>query len=435
MGNILGESLSRIFEANGAKVVRCTYEGDVGLHIAKTIWGIENCEKIGEKFPLENEQLSAKMAFVGKCYAFGSNQYEDDEKIAEEIKAINKKVFEHSDEKIEGIYEKARNWSLEHFEEIYKVLGTKFDKYFFESEVAPDALKIVKANVGKVFEDSDGATVYKGETRGLHTRVFVNSQGLPTYEAKDIAHALRKFREVPADESIIITANEQDDYFRVVLSALSEISPEVAERTKHLSHGMLRLTDGKMSSRKGNVITGESLISETENGVAEIVKDRNLSEEIKKDIVEKVAVAAIKFTILRQAPGGDIIFDREKAISFEGDSGPYLQYTVVRCSSVLEKAGLEKSTLAPVETSQIYPVEHLLYRFPETVARAGFEKTPHHLVNYLLELSAGFNNFYAHNKILDSGEGEKYRLDIVRATKIIITEGLNLLGIKIPERM
>ncbi len=482
MGNIIGESLSRIFEWSGAKVERVTYQGDMGLHIGKTVWGM--MQKKSE-FPKDTDSVSDKVKFVGEAYAYGSDQYEDNPESAEEIKIINKKAYDKNDEEVNHYYDLARSWSLGHFEEIYKILGTKFDHYFFESEVADEALKIVNEFLEKgIFEKSDGAIVFKGEKYGLHTRVFVSSQGLPMYEAKDVAHAIRKYKDFPADKSIIITANEQDDYFKVMLKALSEINAGVAEKTEHLSHGMLRVPEGKMSSRKGNVITGESLILETEESVKEIIKDRELSSETKNQIAEFVAVSAIKYSVLRQAPGGNIIFDKSKAISFEGDSGPYLQYTAVRANSVLEKAknsGLhvipaeagiqsEKSELTwshkyfsaekssdhdstrqspslqsgPTPTSpasagmtnkEIYKIEHLLYRFPEVVARAGEEKSPHHIVTYLTELSSAFNGFYANNKIIDAGEESEYRLGITQAVHNILWNGLYLLGIKVPERM
>lgn len=434
MGNIIGESLSRVFEWNGAKVTRVTYEGDVGLHIAKTLWGIMNGK---EKIPADKDSLTHKMTFVGAAYAYGSEKYEDDPKATQEIKDINKKIFDASDAEINALYEKGKRWSLEHFEEIYKKLGTKFDHYFFESEVAHDALVVVKENLAKgIFEESEGAVVYKGEKHGLHTRVFINSQGLPTYEAKDIAHAIRKFKLYPADESIVITANEQDDYFRVVLSALREIAPNIAERMKHLSHGMLRMPEGKMSSRKGNVITGESLILETEEGVHDIVKSRELPVKTKQEIIEAVSIAAVKFSILRQAPGGDIIFDKSKAISFEGDSGPYLQYTAVRAASVLQKAEWKNKAVAFETLSKdIYPVEHLLYRFKGVVHRASLEKSPHYIVSYLLEVASAFNNFYANNKIIEAGEETEYRLGITQAVLTIISNGLWLLGMKVPEKM
>ena len=438
MGNVLGESLSRILEWNGAEIKRNNYQGDSGLHIAKAVWGIQKSGGI-----IEGES-SEKVSYIGKAYALGSNQYEDDANSQEEIKEVNKKIFEKSDKDLNKIYEWGREVSLAHFEELYKKLGTKFDYYFFESEVTEDALKIVKEFVSKgVFEESEGAIVFKGEKYDprLHTRVFVSSQDIPMYEAKDIAHAIRKYKTYAFDKSIIITANEQDEYFKVVLRAMQEVNPEIAAKTKHLSHGILKLSTGKMSSREGNVITGESLIEDVEDLVREKIKDREFSDNEKEEVAEVVAIGAIKYSILRQATGGDIIFDFDKSLSFEGDSGPYLQYTYVRAKSVLEKAKISQGDtfknvpkVSPWETTE---VEKLLYRFPEVVERAGREYAPHHIVTYLTELASTFNSFYGNEKIIDESDqaASVYKLSLTLAVSHILKNGLYLLGIKVPERM
>ncbi|MEK7200693.1 MAG: arginine--tRNA ligase [Patescibacteria group bacterium] len=436
MGNVVGESLSRILEWNKAELKRNNYQGDIGLHIAKALWGII---KLGGMI---DGDINEKIKYIGEAYALGSNAYEDDEKVQEEIKEINKKIFEKSDDNLNKIYKWGREISLAHFEDLYKKLGTKFDYYFFESEVVDNALKIVKEFLQKgLFEESERAIVFRGEKFDpkLHTRVFVNKEGLPTYEAKDIAHAIRKYEAYKSDKSIIITANEQDGYFEVMLRALKEIRPEIAIQTTHLSHGMLKLTTGKMSSRKGNIITGESLIEDVENLVKEKIKDRDFSESEKQEVAEIVAIGAIKYSILRQAIGGDIIFDFDKSISFEGDSGPYLQYACVRANSVLEKAISQGVTLGnapkvtPWETTEL---EKYLYRFPEVVERAGKEYAPHYIVTYLTELASAFNSSYAKEKIIDKEDlSSPYKIALTQATAHILKSGLNLLGIKVPERM
>ena len=202
---------------------------------------------------------------------------------------------------------------------------------------------------------------------------------------------------------------------------------------------MLKLTTGKMSSRKGNIITGESLIEDVENLVKDKIKDRNFSESEKQEVAEIVAIGAIKYSILRQAIGGDIIFDFDKSISFEGDSGPYLQYACVRANSVLEKAISQGVTLGnapkvtPWETTEL---EKYLYRFPEVVERAGKEYAPHYIVTYLTELASAFNSSYAKEKIIDKEDlSSPYKIALTQATAHILKSGLNLLGIKVPERM
>lgn len=434
MGNVIGESLSRVIESCGAEVKRNNYQGDSGLHIAKAVWGIM---KLGGVI---DGSTSEKSEYIGRAYALGANTYEDDKNVESEIKELNKQIFEKSDDKLNSIYEWGRQVSLDHFEDLYKKLGTKFDYYFFESEVADDAIKIIKEFIGKrVFEDSDGAIVFKGENydKKLHTRVFINSQGLPTYEAKDIAHALRKYQEYKFDKSIIVTANEQNEYFKVVLRALQEINPEISQKTTHVSHGLLKLPEGKMSSRKGNTITGEVLIRDVENLVLEKIKDREFGDEEKKVIAEIVAVGAIKYSVLRQAIGGDIIFDFDKSISFEGDSGPYLQYSTVRANSILKKAeGVVSPSFDLPENWQTTNLERMLERFGNVVERAGKEYAPNHIVTCLTELAGEFNSFYAGNKIIDDGDASSgYKLALTRSFAETMTKGMNLLGIRVPDRM
>lgn len=442
MGNTIGQAISNIIELSGAEVKRNTYEGDVGLHIAKAVWGIQ------KKGGVIEGTLKQKTDYVGQAYALGADSYEDDAQAQEEIKILNKKIFEKSDQEIYKIYEWGRKVSLDHFEELYKKLNTKFDFYFFESEVSEEATKIVKEFLAKgVFEESDGAIIFRGENydKKLHTRVFLTKEGLPLYEAKDVAHAIRKEGVYTAHKSIIITANEQDSYFKVMLKALEQIDAKVAEKTLHLSHGILKLPSGKMSSRKGNVITGEELIKDVEMLVHTKLKDRDYSEEEKAEIAEVVAVGAIKFSILHQAVGGDIVFDFDKSISFEGDSGPYLQYTAVRAKSVLSRVKSQelRVTERPEEWDST-EVEKLLYRFPEVVERAAKEYAPHYIVTYLLELASSFNSFYANNKIIDpsillgtgeSDETSPYKIALTSAVYHTLKNGLKLLAIKVPEKM
>lgn len=400
MSNAVGEAVSRIIEWNGAEVKRANYQGDAGIHIAQAVYGM--------------------MKGATDPYAFGNKAFNESEEAQSEIKEINKKIYDKSDSQINDLYTKGREESLRNFEEVYEKLGTKFDFYFFESETAPIGKKIVEENIGKVFELSDGATVFHAEKYdpSLHTRVFINSQGIPTYEAKDLGNAKNKFDKYPYDLSVVVTGNEIKDYFRVMLKALEQIYPDLAKKTKHIPHGMLRLPTGKMSSRTGDVITAEALIEE-------------VKEKVKGD--EQVAVGAIKYMILRSNIGSDIIFDIEKSVSTEGDSGVYLQYAHARAHSLLEKAG--KKGNVEGERAHNHEIEKLLYRFPEIVERAGAEYAPNFIVTYLTELAASFNNFYAHEPVLEESPESAYRLAIVEAFKIVMKNGLNILGIPAPERM
>jgi arginyl-tRNA synthetase len=421
MSNAIGESVSRIIENNGAEIKRANWQGDVGMHVAKAIWG-----------KIQKPDLA-----WGEAYAYGANSFEENK---EEIVGINKKIYERTDEKINQLYDLGRKESLEEFEKIYARLGTKFDYYFFESKEGVKGQSIVESHIEDgIFEKSDGAVIFRGEQHGLHTRVFVNSNGIPTYEAKELGLNKEKF-EVEPDlaKSIIVTGNEIKDYFKVLLEVISLIFPDIAQKTFHLPHGMLRLREGKMSSRTGNIITTETLIDQVKEKVLEKIQGREFSEEEKENIAEMVAIGAIKYSILRQAIGGDIVFDFEKSISFEGDSGPYLQYTAVRAKSVLEKAPSSKlQALSSVpENWDSTEVERMLYRFPEIVERAGQEYAPHHLVTYLTELASAFNSFYGNNKIISEEDPtSSYKVALTESVYHVLKNGLHLLGIKVPERM
>lgn len=411
MSNAIGESVARILEASGASVLRANYQGDVGPHVAKAVWA----------------KMQEPALAWGEAYTFGSGEYEAHK---EEIDAVNAKVYDRSDERINALYDAGREESLAHFEELYKTLGTKFDRYFFESETAPRGLALVRAHP-EVFEESDGAVVY----RGAHTRVFVTSRGLPTYEAKDLGLLALKGEAAKLDQSLTITANEQKDYFTVVLEAarrISEISG-MANITTHVSHGMLRFASGKMSSRKGNVITGESFL----NTLREEARGKMGSRELKDPgaTADAVAVAAVKYAVLRQGSGKDIIFDPEQSLSLEGDSGPYLQYAHTRAASILRKAKEEGvSADASTPTAQAPYVEKLLIRFPDAVKRAAEEFEPHYVAQYLLELAGAFNSWYAAERVLRTPEA-RYKLALVEAVGNTLKRGLWLLGCKAPEEM
>ncbi len=416
MSNTIGEAISRIAEASGAEVKRACYQGDVGMHVAKAIYGLQN-----------GQDLSA-------AYAFGAQAYEESEAAKAQIVELNKKIYNRSDEAVNKLYDTGRAESLKQFEIIYQKLGTKFDFNFFESEVAEFGKELVEKSLDTVFTKSDGAVVYAGEREGLHTRVFINSEGLPTYEAKELGLAKIKYDKYPYDYSIVVTGNEITEYFKVLLSALKKIFPDLANKTRHVPHGMLRLPGGKMSSRTGDVITAESLIAEVKEKiktkVAEAKKESNLTDAV----LEQVAIGAIKYSILKQDITKDIIFDLEKSISFEGSSGPYLQYTYARTQSVLAKAKEEGLATNLTQAESPGLVEKLLARYPEAVYKAGEHLAPHYLTTYLTDLAGSFNAYYANNKIVGN-EASGYRLALTAAVGQTLKNGLGLLGITAPERM
>lgn len=464
MANSIGESLSRLIEGSGASVTRLCYPSDIGLHIAKSVWAMK---KHVAEIPAENASIQTKTGFLGKMYVEGTQAYEADPMVKSEIDTLNKILYEKSDPEINSLYNTGRKWSLEHFELLYVILGTKFDGYIYESDMASVGLEIVRAHVGKVFQESEGAIIFKGEdyglspsgdgsvrsVHGLHTRVFITSHGLPTYETKEMGLNMTKFKKYSGTtQSIVITANEQNDYFKVVLKALSLIDENVGSKTKHIGHGMLRFASGKMSSRTGNVILAESLISDIKALVAEKITDRlpvqsgEFTPTEKEEIADTVAIGAIKYSILRQSIGGDVIFDSSASISFEGDSGPYLQYAAVRAGAVLEKGktqqGLTLTQITPRSDlvgslpDSVTLLEKLVSRFPDVVERARAEYAPQLVANYLITLAGAFNSYYATHQIIDEADKlSPYRINLTQAFLTTMKNGLWLLGIKVPKRM
>jgi arginyl-tRNA synthetase len=440
MSNTIGESVARLYEASGAKVIRANYQGDVGLHVAKAVWGMLSNDKEFEDISATDVTLNQRIDYLGKKYAFGATSFEAEERVKNEVQEINEKIYNHSDKEIDKLYNWGKKISLEYFETIYNKLGTKFNEYFFESERGKEGLEMVLENP-KIFKKSDGAMIFKGEDYGLHTRVFVNSKGLPTYEAKELGLNKKKFELYPLDLSIIITGNEIDEYFKVLLKVMELIMPEVAEKTVHVSHGMLRLPTGKMSSRTGDVITAESLIDETKSRLKEKSgKEIELTEEEKEVNSEEVAIGAIKYSILRQAPGHDIIFDFDKSLSLEGDSGPYAQYAYARLRSILSKAEnhdfKSADTAMLKETSELGLIKQLL-DFPEVVKESSENLAPHHLIQYVHELASAANYFYESIRILTDEDipRRQARLVLVETVAATLKTGLTLLGIKVPEKI
>ncbi len=416
MSNAIGESISRLIEASGAEVKRANYQGDVGMHVAKAVWGMRAG---GKEF--------------GQAYARGAHAYEENEQAKKEISELNKTIYAKDDSSVNELYERGRKESLEKFEAIYQRLGTKFDFNFFESETGPVGVDLVRKHLGKIFEESEGAIVFRGERIGLHTRVFITKEGLPIYESKELGLAKLKQEKYKADVSVVITGNEVTDYFKVVLAAMKEI-PELAaeaEKIVHIPHGMLRLPSGKMSSRTGDVISAESLLSQIETHLKETFDNKD------KKTIEEIAVAAIKYSVLKQESSKDITFDFDTSISFTGDSGPYLEYTHARCRSILGKAseeGIVPSLENPADRA--LQIERKLSHFPEVVERATRAYAPHYLATYLYELAGEFNTFYNSIVIVKKDDPESpYKCAVTDAAATVLSRGLNLLGIAAPERM
>lgn len=448
--NIVGESLARLYEAVGATVWRVCYQGDVGLHVAKSLWGLLQIFKEGThtREKMRKMTSSEQVHILGGAYARGAQAYEDDENAKKEIQELNKRIYE-KDPEYEDLFQEGRSWSLSYFEEVYKRLGVNngggsFNAYFFERDIGEKGKQMVLKHP-EVFEMSEDAWIFAGEKYGLHNRVFINSLGLPTYEAKELALAPAKYEKFVYDTSVIVTGNEINEYFRVLLKALEMIHPELAQKTVHIGHGMVRLPEGKMSSRTGKVITAEWLLDTAKKQAVQKVEevlaargDGANSVGQDEQTAETVAQAAIKYAFLRSGIGKNIEFSFNESISFEGSSGPYLLYTYARARSVLAKvdSSFDSSASLSEFTTEEEMLLRTLYIFPEVVVAAAQQNSPNFIATYLYDLAQKYNLFYQNTPIIKSEAVVKtLRLQLTQAVSTVMKNGLWMLGVQTVEKI
>jgi len=284
--------------------------------------------------------------------------------------------------------------------------------------------------VGTVFVKSEGAIIFKGEPYGLHTRVFINKYGNPTYEAKDVGLISMKKKDYPLDLSLVTTANEQNEYWKVIIKASELVFPELKGKLKHLGFGMIQLTTGKMASRTGKIIDAFSLVDTVTDEIIRLYKGD-------RESAEKISLAAIKYSFLRSEPLKNIVFDLKMSIAKDGDSGPYLLYTYVRTKSILSKnPTLPSLQTVSIDISGEMGILRKLYRFPEVVENAAKSYSPHLLAGYLYDLAREFNLFYQKCPVLKAtGEKRTVRIFLTNAVSLILKSGLNLLGIETVDKM
>ncbi len=464
--SMVGDAISRIVEFAGGNVVRANFGGDVGLHVAKNMYALlQHKDEINDLMT-----TTEKAELLSKTYVEGATAYEEDEIAKEKIVEINKKIYRIAEAgdsivaELEGLIErdasratlnelelaKVYSWgrkaSYQYFKDFYKKIGVKFDRYYPESTVAAKGLEMVTKGLGDgVYEESDGAIVFKGEKYGLHTRVFINKNGLPTYEAKDVGLIFTKWEDYHFDKSIIITGNDIIDYMKVVLKSVEQYAPELSKRTLHLTHGQVKLPGReKMSSRKGNFLKAVDVIELIREELIKVQEElsQNKGEPNPEEVDLRILLGAIRYAFLKYKVGGDIVFDVKESVSMTGNSGPYLQYSAVRAQKVLGKileSQVEKTnkkveqkewTLVVVEKNLIKKIMQYKNVLGEVVG----ELSPSKLCTYLYEIAQDFSRFYENVQVVGS-EYEVERGAIVLAYLKVLTHGLSILGIEIPEKM
>ncbi len=432
---ILGESIARIIESQGAEVVRVNYQGDVGMHIAKCIWAFKEVDP--KKYPKTADE---KVALLGKCYAEGAKAFEEDQVAKQLITYINKQIYEGEDKDIKKLWELGKKWSFEKFHEIYKRLDTHFEREYMESEVMVIGEKQVEKALKKnILEKSEGAVIFNGKKYDLDTRVFLNSEGLPTYEGKELGLAMSEFEDFgKIDLCIHNVAIEQISFFKVTFKVQELLdAKKFKDKQYHNAYEFVGLKSGKMSSRKGQVIFGNDIMNQAVEKIEEKTKNKDLKNI--EDLYEKIGVGAVKYSFLKISPFKYLAFDLDESVSFEGDSGPYLLYTYARIQSIFRKAGVKKTKKQNLDSLTDEKEKYLtlkIAKYPEVVEKAAQNYDPSEIAKYVFELTKEFNDYYHSVQILKSDEDVKQaRLVLLDSVGQVIKNGLNLLGIDVVDEM
>jgi len=441
----LGEAISRVIEFSGSKVVRANYQGDIGPHVAKCIWGFVNIYK---KKPAKGIE---KGLWLGEVYAKANQQVRDNDKLKEEVMEINNRLYS-GDKEITKIWKETRKWSLDYYNGVYKDFGAKFNRLYFESEVEKPgkavALALLKKGIAK---KSQGAVVMDFESQGLGIFILLTQDGNPLYGAKDLGLARLQVKEHRPDRILHIVGTEQNAYFRQLFKTLSLLDKNIAKREHHVCYELVNLPTGKMSSRTGTIITYNELKTKLVGLAKKVTSQKNpklKGKELDKT-AELVAMGALKYGMLMVSPEKTITFDWDRALSFEGNSSPYIQYSHARACSILRKGKAGKAKFGGkvkgkqgmkgaglTAEAEIALIKHLA-GFPRAVSRAARDLRPHYVANYVYELATKFNEFYEKCPVLTSKtkDLQAARLSLVKATKVVLKNGLGLLGIEAPERM
>lgn len=420
---VLGDTIANLLAISGARVHRVSYHGDVGLHVGRSMYSLLKFAD-GDFSKIENIPAIERNTFMSKMYADGSKAYKESDTAKAEISKLAEQSFAPGDSLYGKIYELCKAWSFEQIDEIVGQLGNvPIEQRFLESVADVKGVATVRANVPEVFQESDGALMFKGSDHGSFDNVFVASNGRGLYAARDLGLMQLKDEAYSPDYSYIVTAEEQKDYFKGVIASAGLVWPDKKGATINISTGTVKLSTGKMSSRDGNVVEIAWLFDEFTKAIVE------RGGEATREIV----AGALRYQFLKVRVGGDVVFDINDAVSLTGNTGSYLQYAHARARGILAKSETDfvrPTTLNPEDRALV----RKLSEYHEVVNRAAKLLEPHHICNYLFELAQEFNRYYEKNQVVGS-ENEQHRAGLVALYADTLEAGLAILGIAAPERM
>lgn len=420
---ILGDTIANLLAVSGARVHRVSYHGDVGLHVGKSMYSLLRYAE-GDSAKIEAIPDTERNTFMSKMYTEGSTAYKEDEAAKAEINRLSEQSFVLDDDLYRQVYELCKAWSFEQIDSLVARLGNvPIEQRFLESVADARGVATVRANVPTVFQESDGALIFKGSDYGSFDNAFVASNGRGLYAARDLGLMQLKDEAYHPLHSYIVTAEEQRDYFKGVIAAAGLIWPDKKDETINISTGTVKLSTGKMSSRDGDVVEIAWLFDQ----FAQAIKDRG------GDPSDAIVAGALRYQFLKVKIGSDVVFDINEAVSLTGNTGSYLQYAHARACRILEKvAGSISSPTEVLEEDRA--LVRKLGEYTDIVDLATRQLEPHHICNYLFELAQEFNRYYEKHQVVGS-DVEQHRAGLVALYADTLKAGLAILGIHAPQKM
>ncbi len=467
--NLLGWSLAQIMEANGNRVVKTNIVNDRGIHICKSMlaWlkfgngetpetsGKKGDHLIGDYYVAFDKHYRAEVAELKAKYVAEGMDEEQAEKKAKEESPLIKEAhemlvkWEQNDPEVRALWKKMNDWVYAGFDETYKALGVGFDKIYYESNTYLVGKKKVEEGLAKgLFFRKDDNSVWADLTdEGLDQKLLLRSDGTSVYMTQDIGTAEMRFNDFPIDKMIYVVGNEQNYHFQVLSILLDRLGFKWGKELVHFSYGMVELPNGKMKSREGTVVDADDLIAamvaDAKQTSEELGKFKDMSEEERNEIARIVGLGALKYFILKVDARKNMLFNPEESIDFNGNTGPFIQYTYARIRSILRKAQAEGISIPatlegtmPLNEKEIELIQKL-NEFGAAVEQAGKDYSPSGIANYCYELTKAFNQFYHDYSILgaDTEEEKVVRLVLAQNVGKTLKNGMALLGIEVPERM